>query len=122
MSTKQAEGARVERKQGASVHLAAAVCHLWFLHSGRGGQRQSELATSKGIRAVTRQRRSSGLDIVTAMGVQVPGFQRNQPQYAYAVGSMALVLLLLAMDIAHRSYKYGSALLRRFPSHRLLRI
>jgi hypothetical protein len=40
--------------------------------------------------------------------VQVPGFNRSQPQYAYAVGAIALVLLQTFVRIAITSYDvYG---------------
>jgi hypothetical protein len=37
---------------------------------------------------------------------QVPGFNRNQPQYAYAVGAIALVLLQLFTRFAVAAYRY----------------
>jgi hypothetical protein len=44
--------------------------------------------------------------------VQVMGFNRSQPQYAYAVGAIALVLLQLCVQRTYKAYRHFGRLER----------
>ena len=44
---------------------------------------------------------------------QVGGFNQSQPQYAYAVGAIAIVMLLTTLQLSYKLYKYHNRLERQ---------